>query len=77
MNEDIFAQMAARWPSAVVARAEIKNFTGGGISPKTVANADSNGTGPSRRFFIGRRVCYLVKDLMDWLRQNDKEKRHD
>ena len=72
MNIDIFGDMASRWGSPVIARAEVKKFTGGGISAKTLANADSEGTGPQGRFFIGRRVCYPVSSLLDWLRQNTK-----
>lgn len=72
MQDDIFSEMAARWPSSVVARAEIKNFTGGGISSKTLANADSKGIGPEERFFIGRRVCYTVPSFIKWLRRNAK-----
>ena len=76
IKTDVFSQMAARWPSSVVARAEAKQFTGGGISPKTLANADSKGNGPAGRFFIGRRVCYPVASLVDWLRQNTKGTQH-
>ena len=72
MERDVFNEMVARWPSSVVARAEVKKFTGGGISPKTIANADSDGTGPAERFFIGRRVCYPVSALVEWLRHNTK-----
>lgn len=72
MEKDIFSDMAARWPSSAVARAEVKQFTGGGISPKSIANADSQGTGPEGRFFIGRRVCYPVNSLVEWLRQHSK-----
>ncbi len=74
MKDDIFSKMAAHWPSYIVARAEIKNFTGGGISPKTIANADSEGTGPATRVVIGRRVCYPVSDLIEWLRKNTRSK---
>ena len=72
MNEDPFQIMATRWPSSIVARAEIKNFTGGAISPKTVANADSEGRGPANRLVVGRRVCYPVADLIAWLRANSR-----
>ncbi len=70
--DDIYSEMVARWPSPIVARAEIKKFTGGGISSKTLANADSNGTGPEGRFFVGRRVCYPVASFIKWLRQNER-----
>jgi hypothetical protein len=70
MQNDIYSEMAARWPSSIVARAEIKQFTGGGISSKTLANADSKGIGPEGRFLVGRRVCYPVESFIKWLRQN-------
>ena len=73
MKDDILNEMASKWQSNVVARAEVKKFTGGGISPKTIANADSEGKGPEGRFLIGRRVCYPVPALINWLRQNTKE----
>ena len=76
MKNDIFNEMTAKWHSTVVARAEVKKFTGGGISPKTIANADSKGKGPEGRFLIGRRVCYPVSALVNWLRQNTKESKN-
>jgi len=75
MDRDEFSAMAAKWPSSVVARAEVKKFTGGGISPKTIANADSKGNGPEGRFLIGRRTCYPVTKLVDWLRKNSENKK--
>ena len=75
MQNDIFSEMAARWPSSVIAREEVKNFTGGGISSKTIANADSEGTGPTSRILIGRRVCYPVSDFIDWLLKKFAESR--
>ncbi|MEI8125747.1 MAG: hypothetical protein WCG42_08335 [Parachlamydiaceae bacterium] len=73
MQNDIYSEMAARWPSSIVARAEIKNFTGGGMSPKTLANADSEGTGPEGRFYMGRRICYPISSLITWLRQHRRK----
>lgn len=74
MEDEIYYHMAKRWPSSIVARAEVKNFTGGAISPKTVANADSQRKGPKNRLIIGRRVCYPVQDFINWLRDTEKEK---
>lgn len=76
MTNDVFDQMAARWPSSIVARAEVKKFTGGGISPKTLANADSKGTGPEGPFFMGRRICYTVPAFLEWLRNRTKKVNH-
>jgi hypothetical protein len=76
MNPDNFEDMATRWPSTIIARVEVKNFTGGGISAKTLANADSKGTGPKERFLMGRRICYNVSSLVEWLTQNMKKVKH-
>ena len=59
--------LAEKWPSAVVARTEIRNFTGGLISEKYLANLDSQDAGPKGRFKIGRKVAYPVNELLDWL----------
>ena len=68
ISEGVFSEMARKWPSVLVARTEIEKFTGGMIRPKYMANLDSLGLGPAR-IFIGRRVGYPIKDLIDWLRQ--------
>jgi len=73
MNIDTLTKMAAKWPSPIVARAEVGLFTGGGIKPKTLANADSKKEGPKERFIMGRRVCYPVPALVEWLSLNIKE----
>ncbi|GFO60958.1 hypothetical protein GMST_32830 [Geomonas silvestris] len=59
--------MAERWPSAIVARNEVDRFTGGVISPRSLANLDSLGLGPEGAFRIGRKVAYPVAAFIDWL----------
>jgi len=71
---DIFDKMAEAWPSAVVARAEIKVFTGGGLSEKSMSNFDVLGTGPGHKIIIGRRVCYPKDVLVKWLRERAMQK---
>ena len=68
MSRDIFDEIGERWPSAIVSRSEIGNFTGGMLSSKYLANLDSLGVGP-KRVTIGRRVGYPVKDFVQWLRE--------
>lgn len=65
---DLFSQMATRWPSPIVARREIRMFTGGAISPKHLANLDSQKNGPPERIVIGGHVCYPVNSFVEWLR---------
>lgn len=67
MKQDIFQEMVERWPSAVVARTEVGNFTGGLMSSKYIANLDSDGVGPVR-VKVGRKVGYPVREFVAWLR---------
>jgi len=66
---DIFDKMAEVWPSAVVARVEIKSFTGGGLSTQTMANFDSQGIGPKKKIIIGNKICYPKDVFIQWLRE--------
>lgn len=68
----VFSEMSDKWPSALVARSEVKRFSGGAISGGHLANEDSRGCGPSERILIGKRVCYPVRALVAWLEQRAK-----
>ncbi|MEA2082830.1 MAG: hypothetical protein U9O82_01025 [Thermodesulfobacteriota bacterium] len=54
------------WPSAIVSRTAIYEFSGGIFSEKYLANLDSIGKGP-KRGRIGRKVFYKVDDLVAWM----------
>jgi hypothetical protein len=62
-----FQMLAARWPSAWVARTAISKFTGGAISEKYLANLDSLGKGPKGRLRVGRKILYPTSSLCEWL----------
>lgn len=66
--DKIIDEMAARWPSPVVCRKSIKEFSGGVLSPKTMANEDSKGTGPEGRFLLMNQTAYPVESLIAWLK---------
>lgn len=63
----ILQNTAVQWPSNYVARTEIKRFTGGALSTGHLANLDSQGTGPTGAFSIGRKIVYPKDQLTDWL----------
>lgn len=65
--DTLFSGMAAKWPSAWVARTEAKEFSGGLIGEKYLANLDSQGKGPSGRIRCGRKVAYPVDEFVRWL----------
>ncbi len=62
-----FDVMREKWPSEYVARTEVSRFTGGLISPRTMANIDCLGTGPSEKIRLGKKVAYPVDALIEWL----------
>lgn len=68
-----FQRMAERWPSSLVARERISDFTGGLISSGRIANLDSQGEGPRNRIRVGRKVAYPVNELVEWLAERAKQ----
>lgn len=66
--------LAEKWPSSVVARTVINQFTGGAIEPRYMANLDSEGKGPEGSFRIKRKVVYPVSSLIKWLEERSEMK---
>jgi hypothetical protein len=67
MAVSIFQQMKERWPSPVVARTSIREFSGGSLQEKYIANLDSKGEGPPGRIRLGRKIVYPVDELVKWM----------
>lgn len=67
----LFQEMAERWPSNIVARRDIRKFTGGLVTPGTMSNLDSLGQGPER-VKVGRYVGYPIDSLVRWLESRAK-----
>jgi len=70
--KDVFQEMVERWPSALVARRKVGDFTGGAISPKYLANLDCLNLGPSEKVVVAGHVCYPTQPFSDWLRARSK-----
>jgi hypothetical protein len=68
MNQKVLNEMASRWPSNVVARRSIREFTGGLYSTKYLANEDCAKRGPEGGFQIGGQKCYPVASVIQWLK---------
>ena len=71
--ETSFSEMAAKWPSAFVARTEAEKFSGGMIKEKYLANLDWAGKGPTGRIRCGRKVVYPVTNFIKWLEDRSEE----
>jgi hypothetical protein len=61
--------LKSKWPSAFVARKQIKEFTGGLVSSGTMANDDCLGEGPEGAFRVGRNTGYPVDSVIRWLEE--------
>ena len=59
-------KLADKWPSAVVAREKVSDFSGGILHPRRMANLDSLGEGPER-IRVGRKIAYPVNSLVKWM----------
>lgn len=66
-----FGKLGRAWPSPIVSRTEIYKFSGGLLSPRTLANLDSLGDGPPRGR-CGRKIFYPVDSLVAWLKARSK-----
>ncbi len=60
--------MAGKWPSNLVARRSIKEFTGGLYSTKFLANEDCQHRGPEGGFTVGGQKVYPVDSVVAWLK---------
>ncbi len=59
--------LRSKWPSPFVARTAVKDFSGGLLNEKSLANMDSQGAGPEGRFRVGRKIVYPVDSLIKWM----------
>jgi hypothetical protein len=66
--------LADSWPSPIVPRNRVSEFSGGVVNPKHLANLDSQGLGPKGRFTIGRKVVYPVESLVSWLEERSAQR---
>ena len=57
----------------IIARHAVKYFTGGAISPGTVANDDSNGRGPRKRLKMNGHVVYPADYFLEYLERRGVE----
>lgn len=60
--------LANKWPSTVLARSKVPEFTGGLLSARPLANLDTMGEGPPVYRWKDRKVFYQVSDFIDWMK---------
>ncbi len=64
-----FIKLAEKWPSTIVSREKVGEFSGGLLHPRTLANMDAAGEGPRERLRMGRKVAYPVDSLVAWMQE--------
>ena len=64
--------LAEKWPSGIVARERVGDFSGGLLNPRTLANLDSQGLGPKKRIRFGKKIAYPVDSLIEWMQERAK-----
>lgn len=68
MDKKQFVEMLVKsWNAPFVARSETKQFTGGALSGRTVANAESAGDPVEGRITIGRQIAYPTQQYAEWI----------
>jgi len=67
-----FSELAEKWPSPIVAREKIDDFSGGLLNRRTMANLDSLGRGP-KMVRCGRKRGYWVDSLIEWMNKRMNE----
>ena len=64
---EVVRASAAKYESTYISRDKVETFTGGAVRARNLANLDSLGQGPRGAFKLGRRQCYPVEALVEWL----------
>lgn len=66
-SENFIEALLKAWNAPFVARSETKQFTGGALSGRTVANAESAGDPVEGRITIGRQIAYPTQQYAEWI----------
>lgn len=66
-RKDFVRMLVEGWQGPFVARSETPTFTGGALSGRTVANAESAGDPVPGRITIGRQIAYPTKAYAEWI----------
>jgi len=72
--QELIAQLQEKWPYPLTPRTKVAEATGFLLSPKTLANEDSEGTGVPGAFKVNGRVCYPTQNLFEWLKLRIEKK---
>ena len=68
-REKFVKELVNSWAAPHVARTETMRFSGGALSPRTVANIESKDPANKvpGRFMVGRKIMYPTRAFAEWL----------
>lgn len=61
-------ELSSAWPSMLVARSEIGEFTRGLYKARSFNTFDGAKKGIKRRIRINTKIAYLKSDVIEWLK---------
>ena len=67
-KEELFNEIIENLPPIVI-RSQVGELTFGLVSPKSLSNADAEGTGPAEADKLYGKVVYSRQNFIDWLEQ--------
>lgn len=67
MNPELVEKLKKSWPSPLVARSRVEQFSGGILTQRTMANKDARGEGPAKIRFGTKQVAYDRDELITWM----------
>lgn len=65
-------ELSDAWPSILVARSEIGEFTRGLYKPSSFNTFDGAKKGIKRKIRINTKIAYLKSDVIEWLKSKVK-----
>lgn len=66
-NNIDLSTFAEAWKAPYVERQQLKEFSGGALNARTMANHDSKGQGIKGRIIMGRKILYPVNEVIAWM----------
>ena len=69
MNKNIFEELREYCVDDFVTRKNLCKITGGFLTPGTLAQLDSKGSGITPHK-IGHKIVYKIDDVIEWLKNN-------
>lgn len=65
--EATIREIAKRYEGQLITRQMVEQMSGGAFTAKSMVTLDSQGKGISGGFIVGKKTCYPLDNVVDWL----------